>query len=218
MHASFSLNSILRQTCFIKFFYLGYGNKTPTTLGGQLFLIPFAVFGIPLTVYMLNTVGQNICHFVCFIINTIEKRLLKKKKIKSCKVKSLCAVSLLTVALLVFMAGISVKAEGWSFGLGLYVWFVTFTTVGFGDYIPGNGSTTADTPIAIIYRLIFVAIGLSLISTIFNAMTDCIEEKRKKAESKSWVQFFVSAFTSDNATDHNDKDSTEMTVHPTPTI
>jgi hypothetical protein len=200
------------------FFYLGYGNKTPTTLGGQLFLIPFTVFGIPLTVYMLNTVGQNICHFVCFIINTIEKRLLKKKEIKSCKVKSLCAVSLLTVALLVFMAGISVKAEGWSFGLGLYVWFVTFTTVGFGDYIPGNGSTTADTPIAIIYRLIFVAIGLSLISTIFNAMTDCIEEKRKKAESKSWVQFFVSAFTSDNATDHNDKDSTEMTVHPTPTI
>ncbi len=164
---------------------------------------------------MLNTVGENICHFVGFILDTIEKRLLGKEEEKSCKVKSLCVVFLLTIALLVFMAGISVKAENWSFGLGLYVWFVTFTTIGFGDYIPGNEVSSADSHAAIIYRVILVVIGLSLISTIFNAMTDCIEEKRKKAESKSWLHFLVSAFTSRKTTEVNNKEMTEMAEHPT---
>ena len=195
---------------------VGYGNKTPTTLGGQLFLIPFAVFGIPLTLFMLNTVGENICHFAGFIFVTIEKRLLKREEITNCKVKLLCSVSFLTVLLLVFMAAVSVNVEGWSFGLALYVWFVTFTTVGFGDYIPGNGSSKADSPQAIIYRLILVVIGLSLISTIFNAMTDCIKEKREKAESKSWLRFVISAFTCGRQTENKDKNVTEMTArHPT---
>lgn len=191
----------------------GYGNKTPTTLAGQLFLIPFALFGIPLTVLMLNTFGQNICHFVCFIIQTIEKRLFGKKKEEACKVKSLLVVSFLSISLLFLMAGVSVKFEGWSFGQGLYVWFVTFTTVGFGDFIPGQEPGTRDGPPAIMYRLIFVVIGLSLISTLFNAMSDCVEDKRKKAQSKSWITFFVSAFSSKKET----KNEIEMSVPQTVT-
>ena len=195
--------------------YIGYGNKPPTTIGGQLFLIPFAIIGIPLAVFMLNTIGQNICHFVCFIIRGIEKGLGRKEVKECCKVKLLCSVSFLTVALLVFMAGVSVKTEGWTFGQGLYVWFITFSTVGFGDYIPGNGTDAADSPIAIIYRIIFVLIGLSLISTFFNAITDLIEEKRKKAEHKSWIRFFISALTCEKREDVNSKEVSEMTEHPT---
>jgi hypothetical protein len=171
---------------------------------------------------MLNTVGENICHLVGTIIKFIEGRVLKKDsdKISNCKVKLLCVVSSLTIILLVVMAGISVNAENWSFGLGLYVWFVTFTTIGFGDYIPGNqdGSSNADEPAAIVYRLILVVIGLSLISTVFNAITDCIEQKRKTAESKSWLRFIISAFTCGKKAEVNDNETgdTEMTVrHPT---
>ncbi|XP_028404713.1 potassium channel subfamily K member 9-like [Dendronephthya gigantea] len=191
---------------------VGYGNKTPSTLAGQLFLIPFALFGIPLTVLMLNTFGQNICHFVCFIIQTIEKKLLGRKKEEACKVKSLLVVSFLSISLLFLMAGISVHFEGWSFGLGLYVWFVTFTTVGFGDFIPGQEPGERDGVAAILYRLIFVVIGLSLISTLFNAMADCVEDKRKKAHSKSWFAFFVSAFDAKKET----KNEIEMGVSKAP--
>ena len=201
----------------IDLFYLctlGYGNKPPTTIGGQLFLIPFAIIGIPLAVFMLNTVGQNICHFVGFIVKRIETRLRRKELKECCKVKLMCSVSLLTVALLVFMAGVSIKTEGWTFGEGLYVWFVTFSTVGFGDYIPGNGTDAADSPIMIIYRIFFVLIGLSLLSTFFNAITDFIEEKRKKAEHKSWIRFFISAFIGERTADVNDKDVIEMSEHP----
>ena len=197
-------------------FYLGYGNKPPTTIGGQLFLIPYAIIGIPLTIFMLNTVGQNICHFVCFIITGIETRLLGREETKGCcKVKLLFSVSCLTFALLVFMAGVSIKTEGWTFGEGLYVWFVTFSTVGFGDYIPGNGTDAVDSPIAILYRVIFVLIGLSLISTFFNAITDLIEDKRKKAEHKSWVRFVISSLACERKENVNDKDVTEMTEQPT---
>ena len=213
MNINVQVDSFERTRTYL--FHLGYGNKPPTTIGGQLFLIPYAIIGIPLTVFMLNTVGENICHFVGFIIHRIEKRLSGKKEILGCcKVKLLGSVSFLTVALLVLMAGVSTKIEGWTFGQGLYVWFVTFSTVGFGDFIPGNGTNTVNI-VAVIYRNIFVLIGLSLVSTLFNAITDLFEEKRKKADHKSWIRFFISALTCGKTADVNDRDVTEMSEHPT---
>ena len=193
-------------------YFPGYGNKTPITLGGQLFLIPFAIFGIPLAVFMLNTVGENICHFVEFVNKKIEIQFSGKHKKIGCKVKLLCSVSFLLITLLVITAGISVKVEEWNFGLGLYVWFVTFTTVGFGDYIPGNGAHDIGSPIVIVYRVIFVILGLSLVSTVFNAMADCIKQKRETAEHKSWTQFVISAFTFRKRPDVNDMENNEKSA------
>ena len=81
------------------------------------------------------------------------------------------------------MAGVSVKAEEWTFAQGLYVWFVTFTTIGFGDMIPGEGTDSTSGIGVVLYRVILVIIGLSLVSTAFNTVGD-LAEKRHSSASK----------------------------------
>lgn len=199
----------------------GYGNKTPRSLTGQLFIIPFASIGIPLTVCMLNSIGQNICYFVELLVKLIEKKLRRKDTIEFLKVKLMFSVVFLLVLLLVVMAVASIFWEKWSFGKGIYVWFVTFTTIGFGDFIPGNASDSEDTGMAIVYRCAGVLLGLSLVSTLFNAFIDFVEEKQGNANSKSMVGYLMSAFCyRKRATDivNDEKGARELAESITPTI
>lgn len=199
----------------------GYGNKTPRSLTGQLFIIPFASIGIPLTVCMLNSIGQNICYFVELLVKLIEKKLRRKDTIEFLKVKLMFSVFFLLVLLLVVMAVVSIFWEKWSFGKGIYVWFVTFTTIGFGDFIPGNASDSKDTGMAIVYRCAGVLLGLSLVSTLFNAFIDFVEEKQGNANSKSMVGYLMSAFSyRKRATDivNDEKGARELAESITPTI
>ena len=79
------------------------------------------------------------------------------------------------------MAAVSTRADEWSFGQGLYVWFVTFTTVGFGDLIPGEDADAKGGIGVVLYRVILVIIGLSLIATVLNSVVDFAEKRNTSA-------------------------------------
>lgn len=55
--------------------YTGYGNIAPTTNGGRLFCIVFALVGIPLTLTVLANLGQPLVNLLP--VNTIEKLMPK---------------------------------------------------------------------------------------------------------------------------------------------
>lgn len=55
---------------------------------------------------------------------------------KHIKKKTFLAASLLAVALHILCAASATYTEGWSFMTSLYAWFTTFTTIGFGGYVP----------------------------------------------------------------------------------
>ena len=120
----------------------GYGNTVPKTLAGRMFLIVYATVGIPLMAMMLTTFGDKLKHAIRSSIICFERKLLKRNQPQNIHKKSLIAVFLVTVVFLCFISAISTKVENWDFSLALYVWFVTFTTIGFGDYVPqGSGQT-----------------------------------------------------------------------------
>lgn len=160
---------------------IGYGNKTPITLAGRLFLIPFALVGIPLMLFLLKTVGENLSHLVHFITCKFETKVLARKEVRNSELKCLIAIVAFSVALTFFMAAVSTSADDWSFGQGLYVWIVTFTTVGFGDFIPGANADSTSGIEVVLYRVILMIIGLSLISTIFNTVGDFMEKRNSSA-------------------------------------
>lgn len=81
--------------------------------------------------------------------------------------------------LICILATVETYIDGWTFLEGVYCWFVTFTTIGFGDYIPfqefrlekkgkekwillGTG---------ILFTIPFV-IGLCLVSSFVNLLVD----------------------------------------------
>ena len=67
----------------------------------------------------------------------------------------------------------AVHTDNWTFFEGFYAYFITFTTVGFGDLIPGGGPTKSPANTAI--RIIFIIIGLAAMSNVINGLLNCKE-------------------------------------------
>lgn len=108
----------------------------PSTTTGQAFCVIYALIGIPLTLIVLAEVGEHL-HRLLLNIN---------KHMRLCSVHPKYGQMLRTFFIgiiggfifLVLPASLFARLESWSFGEAFYYSFITLSTVGFGDYIPGN--------------------------------------------------------------------------------
>ncbi|XP_078377556.1 uncharacterized protein LOC144660710 [Oculina patagonica] len=115
----------------------GYGNITPRTAAGQIVTIVYALFGIPLTLLTLKSIGGWYNKLVKCIITMIENCFRgMQHEIKNLELKVLIANVFLLVALILSAAVVSSYENTWSIRQGIYVWFITLTTVGFGEFVP----------------------------------------------------------------------------------
>ncbi|CAO1376216.1 unnamed protein product [Diamesa serratosioi] len=138
---------------------IGYGNIVPETFNGRLFCIVFALIGIPFTLTVIADYGKIMANTV----STIAKKCVCKKESKFKKFKGrkwLYAFSAVGFLGLYLACGASILMnwEHWSFFDSFYFCFVTMTTIGFGDLVPGE-----------YYMLIctlYILIGLAMTSTI----------------------------------------------------
>lgn len=154
---------------------IGYGNITPVTNGGRVLCIVFAFFGIPINILFLQSVGKSLREVEKFLITEFEKRCLKRnEEPKFLNEKcSLCAV-VFFFTLLLFSAAVQQKIDEWTFLEGFYAYFITFTTVGFGDLIPG-GSPTESPVRNTVVRIVFIILGLAAMSNVLIAVMDSTE-------------------------------------------
>ncbi len=121
------------------FCLVGYGNITPRTAAGQIVTIVYALFGIPLTLLTLKSIGGGYNKLIKCVITMIENCFRGKQpdhEIKNLELKVLIANVFLLVALILSAAAVSSYENMWSIRQGIYVWFITLTTVGFGDFVP----------------------------------------------------------------------------------
>lgn len=114
----------------------GYGKITPKTGLGQGITIAICLFRIPISMLAFKTAGELVASLLRYAIIKTETILLKWGEPKHIKKKTFLAASLLAVALHILCAASATYSEGWSFMTSLYAWFTTFTTIGFGDYVP----------------------------------------------------------------------------------
>ena len=122
------------MVCLHLFPFVGYGWITPQTPSGQVLCIFVSLLGIPITLLTLKSVGELITKLVNAVVTKFEKKVLKRVEPK--QVQSKGAVILVALAVLLMIAnGFLLRhLAGWTFVEGVYFWFITFTTIGFGDY------------------------------------------------------------------------------------
>ena len=148
----------------------GYGTIPPKTQTGRLLSVFYALFGIPLFLVVLKDGGEIINKHISKAVITVEKNLFRTEQPQNVKGKVLCVFAF---AMMLCILGLAAKVYALpkygnpTYIDALYVLFMTFTTVGFGD-ITFEG-TSESLPIALL--------GLTLMSTIFNAISVWFENR-----------------------------------------
>ena len=114
----------------------GYGNITPSTLNSRSFSVIYALIGIPICAILLSALARK---FHDFKDKILQRPYRKLKQAWQRKVFSLIVVCGGGMVFFIFIPAVMFHvAEGWSYSDALYFCFITLTTVGFGDFVPGN--------------------------------------------------------------------------------
>ncbi|KAM6912652.1 potassium channel subfamily K member 10b isoform 2-T2 [Xenentodon cancila] len=120
---------------------IGYGNIAPSTEGGKIFCILYAIFGIPLFGLLLAGIGDQLGTIFVKSVFRVEKICRKHKQISQTKIRVMAVILFILAGCIVFVtipAVIFKYIEGWSTLEALYFVVITLTTVGIGDYVAGG--------------------------------------------------------------------------------
>ncbi|XP_072222073.1 potassium channel subfamily K member 10b [Leuresthes tenuis] len=121
---------------------IGYGNIAPSTEGGKIFCILYAIFGIPLFGFLLAGIGDQLGTIFVKSILRVEKIFRQKHhQISQTKIRVTSAILFILAGCIVFVtipAVIFKYIEGWTTLDAIYFVVITLTTVGIGDYVAGG--------------------------------------------------------------------------------
>ncbi|XP_060951255.1 potassium channel subfamily K member 1-like [Limanda limanda] len=153
----------------------GYGHNVPLSDEGKAFCIFYSIFGIPLTLFFLSAVVQRIMVVVTQRPVSYFHRRWAMSKSKLALIHATCLTILMTVLFLIIPAWIFISLEkDWNFLESLYFCFISLTTIGLGDYVPGETHSKEANPHPQLYRLtITVYLLLGLVCALVVLETCC---------------------------------------------
>ncbi|XP_066922348.1 uncharacterized protein [Clytia hemisphaerica] len=160
---------------------IGYGHITPQTQSGRIFLIIFALIGIPLNILALASVGEHITVAIFNFLRYVSSHCCcqkKKNRIKHINIKVMMVSVFLMVCMLFIGGLLYCSTEEWSYVDSIYYCFVAMATIGFGDLVPNKGRAPDSEGEKAIWflRALYLSVGLSLVSTVFTALSNAMEE------------------------------------------
>uniref|UniRef100_A0A4W3GT81 Potassium channel, subfamily K, member 10b n=1 Tax=Callorhinchus milii TaxID=7868 RepID=A0A4W3GT81_CALMI len=165
---------------------IGYGNISPSTEGGKIFCILYAIFGIPLFGFLLAGIGDQLGTIFGKSIAKVE-RVFRKKQVSQTKIRVISTILFILAGCLVFVtipAFIFKHTEGWTTLEALYFVVITLTTVGFGDYVAGGD-------IDIHYRewykplvWFWILVGLAYFAAVLSMIGDWLRVISKKTKEE----------------------------------
>ncbi|XP_060918465.1 potassium channel subfamily K member 10b isoform X2 [Labrus mixtus] len=121
---------------------IGYGNIAPSTEGGKIFCILYAIFGIPLFGFLLAGIGDQLGTIFVKSILRVEKIFRQKhRQISRTKIRVTSTILFILAGCIVFVtipAVIFQHIEKWTTLDSIYFVVITLTTVGIGDYVAGG--------------------------------------------------------------------------------
>ena len=142
----------------------------------------YAFFGIAITGFFLRTVGNELTNFIAYLIKLYERRMFNRE---TEKLEVKCAiVTCVLLLIMLFLGGmIFTYSERWGYLDSFYFCFISLTTVGFGDLVPGVDREEFGAEVNIFIELaclVYYVLGLSIMSGVILSISSVIEEKTKK--------------------------------------
>ncbi|XP_067877803.1 potassium channel subfamily K member 1-like [Heterodontus francisci] len=117
----------------------GYGHSVPLTNGGKTFCMLYSVLGIPVTLLLLTSFVQRLMFYVhwapiSYIHSQCGLSLHLAAWIHAIVIGSIVVSCFFLIPAAAFMA----LEEDWDYLESLYFCFISLSTIGLGDYVPGK--------------------------------------------------------------------------------
>ncbi|KAK6180716.1 hypothetical protein SNE40_008716 [Patella caerulea] len=173
---------------------------TPRTIGGKVVLIFYGFFGCAGAILFFNLFLERIITFLAYILRAIHIRDMKRKGLisetKNNKGRRPSQTSdddqldawkpSVYWVMLILLLGASIVAlcasavyqpvEEWTYFEAIYFCFVTFATIGFGDYVVSQRESYANVDLYRFANFIFIVIGCCCIYSLFNVTSIVIKQ------------------------------------------
>nr|XP_021135547.1 potassium channel subfamily K member 3 [Columba livia] len=168
----------------------GYGHAAPSTDGGKVFCMVYALLGIPLTLVMFQSLGERINTFVRYLLHRVKKCLgMRRAEVSMANMVTIGFFS--CISTLCIGAAAFSYYEHWSFFHAYYYCFITLTTIGFGDYVAlQKDEALQNKPQYVAFSFVYILTGLTVIGAFLNLvvlrfMTMNAEDEKRDAEHRA---------------------------------
>ena len=130
----------------------GYGHVTPLSEGGKIFCIVYALIGIPMTLMLLTALVDRLMVPTTWLLRYLNAKLGHLYQPFNIRVFHLLAIATLLVTFFFLIpAGIfNLLEPDWNYLDSIYYCFISLTTIGLGDYIPGD---SPNQPLRPLYKI-----------------------------------------------------------------
>ncbi|KAK6641298.1 hypothetical protein RUM44_013007 [Polyplax serrata] len=128
---------------------IGYGHVTPLSKIGKFFCIIYAILGIPLTLMLLTAMIERLKVPSDLFLRYLNSKLGHVCQPLNIQLLHLCVIgSILFTCFWFIPAAVFAYLEPeWDFLDSMYYCFISLTTIGLGDYIPGEWPHQANRPL-----------------------------------------------------------------------
>ncbi|XP_064623627.1 potassium channel subfamily K member 1-like isoform X2 [Lineus longissimus] len=141
---------------------IGYGHTTPLSEGGKVLCIVYALIGVPLTLIMFTAVVERLMIPSTKFLKFLGKKMEHLHKAVYIRFLHLFIVFTILLLLVFIIPSVifSTIEEEWNFLDSIYYCFISMTTIGLGDYIPGEQPNQKHRTVYKVFITIYLLLGL----------------------------------------------------------
>lgn len=153
---------------------IGYGHVTPLSRGGKIFCMVYALAGIPLTLVLLTALVDRLLGPTSRLLSWMNSRFGHFYQPFTLRFLHLMVVvSVLASVFLLAPAAVFAYLEpDWDYLDSFYYCFVSLTTIGLGDYIPGDSPNQPNRPLYKVLTTIYLFSGITFMMLTLTVFYD----------------------------------------------
>ena len=152
---------------------IGYGSPVPRTKVGKICIMPYSAIGITLVLAFLGMGGSILKSLISKWISLLEKYIFNIDQVSYKETKVLFVTIFLTAISTFINAALYSHLTGVDFLTSFYFYYVTFTTIGYGDY---DMKILLEKPTWGLLSAPLFWLGLIGTSTLVQAVVDVIQK------------------------------------------